>query len=627
MILLRSVKSVRSEIMEDFIMKKRTLAFIFILCMLLPLFAACNKTTEIKDVAPPVFTVYLKTNNETTAEAMKLVELEVNRYLLQKADIAVQLKFIKEDGYDEAIDQLFEDMETYLAEESAAAASKKAEEKNQSKGSKKESSAETDESVYVQTEDAILDILESGGDIETIGNKKRFDIFLCCGSEKYYEYIELGYLSKLDERLTSDSKVLLDYIYPSFVNPTSSAISAARVNGATYGIPNNGPIGEYQYLVFDKEYLAKYGYDAPAMKSIFDLEDYLKVIKENETGVIPLLNVYAPNDVNFLYQDGYPVATDKNGFLFGTYLDEDMKEFFQLVNKFNKNGYIPSGKLKGDEKFAVRFLSGNEADIEALEAETGKEYEYVVYRNPVATAANTLENVFCVTKYCASSDIPKAMEFITLLNTDEVFRNLILYGVEDIHYKRVDGQIEKLNNDYSMDVEETGNMFLADTLVGEDSNKWEFAKQQNLSSVISPFISFKWERQELKQEAEEAPEESTDEEITDESTDGPVLEAPDEGEDEDKEEEIILEPDYQTIFKKITEKYWADLISGNGDFEKIWADINKELEDAGYLTALVDSFLPQVRKQVSTYPPVTEVNPHDYMNKAEANTSGDASAA
>ena len=62
-------------------MKKRTLAFIFILCMLLPLFAACNKTTEIKDVAPPVFTVYLKTNNETTAEAMKLVELEVNSEL------------------------------------------------------------------------------------------------------------------------------------------------------------------------------------------------------------------------------------------------------------------------------------------------------------------------------------------------------------------------------------------------------------------------------------------------------------------------------------------------------------------------------------------------------------------
>ena len=61
--------------------------------------------------------------------------------------------------------------------------------------------------------------------------------------------------------------------------------------------------------------------------------------------------------------------------------------------------------------------------------------------------------------------------------------------------------------------------------------------------------------------------------------------------------------------------------------QKIWADLNKELEEAGYVTALVDSFLPQVRKQVSTYPPVTEVNPHDYMNKAESNTSGDASAA
>ena len=85
-------------------------------------------------------------------------------------------KFIKEDGYEEAIDQLFEDMETYLAEESAAAASKKAEEKNQSKGSKKESS-DSEESVYVQTEDIILDILESGGDIETINNKKRFNAF------------------------------------------------------------------------------------------------------------------------------------------------------------------------------------------------------------------------------------------------------------------------------------------------------------------------------------------------------------------------------------------------------------------------------------------------------------------
>ncbi|HPE95281.1 MAG TPA: hypothetical protein PLT66_04350 [Bacillota bacterium] len=604
-------------------MKKRVIAFLFFFILVFPLLASCDNEAELVDVAPSVYTVYAITGESTTAEAKKQVELELNRYLLQECDMAIKLYLFTEDEYDQAIKDAWQMMADQDAEASAAISLSKAQAKLSGASKSKNDSSSIEGTVSVQTEDVILDILEAGGEIETKNGKKRFDIFLCCGNKDYYEYIngEDGImLQKLDSVLTSEAKVLLDYIYPSFVNPTSSAISAARVGGATYGIPNNGPIGEYEYLLFDTEYLSKYEYDALSMRSLQDLEEYLAVIKQNETDVIPLYNVYAPNDVSYLYQDGYPVACDKDGYLFGPYLDEEgvensVKEYFRLINNYNKLGYIGPDGYSDDADFAVRFLSGNTSDIEALSAKTGKKYDYIVYKTPVATAENTLEYTFCISKYCAASDVAEAIQFLVLLNTNESFRNIFLYGCEDIHYVRNrDGRVEKLTDDYSMSIEQTGNQYLAWLEEGEDENKWEYCKEQNLDSTISPFISFIYQRQELK---EDDPDESADESNeADESIDdgeesvdnAPVVsEAPDED-----EPEIKYEPDYQTIFTDIINKYWDKLISGKGDFDTTWNALQAELVEAGYATALRDSFLPQLKTVYKSYPIGT--SPYSYMS-------------
>lgn len=620
-------------------MNKRILAFILLFMFTLPLLASCDKAVEVVETEPNVYVVYGIKGEGTTDEAVKAVELEMNRYLLQKANMAIKLYLFYEDEYDQAVKDAFQMMVDAEAEESAAISLSREQAKLSKPANSDASGVEGNESL--QTEDVILDILEAGGEIKTKNNKKRFDIFLSRGYEEYYGYItneETGVmLQKLDTTLTSESKVLLEYIYPSFINPTGSAISAARVNGATYGVPNNGPIGEYQYIVYDKEYLQKYGFDALSMRSLQDLEDYLAVIKQNEPDVIPLYNVYGPNNVSFLGQEGFPVACDEDGFLFAPYLDEEgvvneVKEYFRMINTYRNLGYFSDG-YSDDADFAVRFISGNTSDIAELEQETGKEYDYIVYRKPVATAENTLDNVFCVTKYCASTDVAEVMQFIVLINTDETFRNMFLYGVEDVHYTRdYDGFVTRLNEDYMMSVETTGNAYIAWTLAGEDPDQWEFAKEQNLDSTISPFISFIYVRQEIKPEGEEDDDESSDESTTDESvmdesmTDESALpEVPEvpEAPDDDEDEEVVLEPDYMAIFTEIIDKYWDDLINGTGDFDTVWNNLQSELIAANYAGALRDSFLPQLKKVYASYP--TDDSPYSYMEEPEDSDTSDVS--
>ena len=101
--------------------------------------------------------------------------------------------------------------------------------------------------------------------------------------------------------------------------------------------------------------------------------------------------------------------------------------------------------------------------------------------------------VFCVSSF--TKDAARAVEVITFLNTNEEFRTILQYGIKDVHWntkKDADGNevLKVLSNEYSMDLINTGNVYL--TYPGADMSKtfWEYAKQQNRESSCNPFIGF-----------------------------------------------------------------------------------------------------------------------------------------
>jgi hypothetical protein len=151
---------------------------------------------------------------------------------------------------------------------------------------------------------------------------------------------------------------------------------------------------------------------------------------------------------------------------------------------FQYKGYF--GTAEEGQKSAVSFVTG--AASEAAKYED--DYYVVVVDYPLASDADIYDNMFAVSAY--TSNLTKSMQVITLLNTDEEFRNLFLYGIEGTNYNRnADGSVTATrNNKYKMDISKTGNEFLAYVPEGTNLELWEYAKQQNRESLVNPLLGF-----------------------------------------------------------------------------------------------------------------------------------------
>ena len=525
-------------------MKNRVAALMLIVLMLLPVLASCSKEVPPTETEVTVYTLHMIKGDTTTEEAIEKVELALNRILFYRLGSCVEILAYTEDEYYDAIEAKYAEMEEYKLKKEEEKKNNKDKDKNKDKT---ESSEEV--SVDVFTGDDYLDLLMEGG--EYVREEPRFDIFLINDYDKYYELASEGKLSAITDVLNSECKILKDYIHPTI-------LSAAVIDKKTYGIPLNTIIGEYSYMVFDKELLVQHGVDYQTMKSLDDLESYLSVIAEQNPDVIPLSNTADPTSVDYIFSSLSP-AYVKNKFVYSSYESNELASYYSVIQMFNSLGYLrEAGK---DDRVAVQFVSGNEETIAKLEAETGREYEYTVYSNPVATNDNCINGIFAFSSFCTSNELKAAMELVTAIYTNPELANIFAYGVEGEHYLlNDDGQVERRNEDYIIDPEYAGNRFLTYTLAGDDADKWEKAKLQNLNAKVAVDIGFTLQPDEFTFEFEV------------EDKDGKKT----------TEEVVISAPDYIKIINEVSSKYYKDIVSGTAlelDLDTLYAEAEAGIAD------------------------------------------------
>lgn len=96
------------------------------------------------------------------------------------------------------------------------------------------------------------------------------------------------------------------------------------------------------------------------------------------------------------------------------------------------------------------------------------------------------------------------MQLINLLHSDSYLSNLLNFGIEDIHYKKVSEQVitqTESTSRYSPGASwMLGNQFLNYLWDTEDPHKWEQFKQFNEDAVISPGLGFVFDGDEVKSE-------------------------------------------------------------------------------------------------------------------------------
>lgn len=72
-----------------------------------------------------------------------------------------------------------------------------------------------------------------------------------------------------------------------------------------------------------------------------------------------------------------------------------------------------------------------------------------------------------------------------MLNTNSELRNVLQYGVEGVHYELDEyDRVSRFNNDYMMNLEDTGNVFVAYPEEGMDEDVWERGVNTNLDVRI-----------------------------------------------------------------------------------------------------------------------------------------------
>ncbi len=452
---------------------------------------ALDDITEEASAATVTLSMYLMSEAPVGAEQEAAIENAINVLTKAKYKVKLDLTFLTADAYYAALEENLkkqsENADLYYTEENAA-----------------EPETEKDEL-----------------GIETLKypalKPNQVDIFYFSGYDKFTAYLQAGYLNLLNEEVDGDAKALKSYLTPSLLNYMKSA------NNGIYAVPTNRAIGDYTYLLLNKEVLEKTYYDTStsAFTSLTceNVQDILNTVKTSGlkdkyvplhsfTGEIDVLNYqYWGMGENGSLSNGFSVlggAIDhswemgkENSFstINNIFADEAYLSQLTVLGEYKRNGYYDAAAVANGKDFAVGYIKGGPEVL----AQYGDKYEVVTVAAPTLSTQDLYQDMFAVSAYTVS--LSRSMDIITYLNTDEEIRNLLLYGIEGENYELVDSdvkdingdpykQVKYLNNNYKMDVNKTGNTLIAYTTVDQDPLLREYAKEQNRSIKVAYSMGF-----------------------------------------------------------------------------------------------------------------------------------------
>lgn len=484
-------------------MNKKLISLLLAMVMVLGMLSGCatksgeeenvttTDSTEVSDRVAMTLTLALPSDN-FTEESRQQVEDAINRLTTAKYDTAIELKLYPRDEYRDAyMAQLAEITKTIEEQEAAEKARREELKELKKQGITVEETEETEETQETEEETIINDLGISIKQYPDV-NPTQFDIFLVTSFEDYNYLIDNDLIQNLTSEVSSTSKILNTYIYPTF-------LEVANVSGL-YAIPNNHPVGEYQWLLVNKELVDTYYYDPNKLKTLLTCKDFIMdMASMNLEGVTPLLGkVETPNMVYWGEdQSEWSViasqltntttqitrSVPKNIFSVAVYTNT-----LKMMLELDKLGYIGDGVIDEGEKFVVGVVSGDTSVYDKY----GDDYYIQIYSKPVCTRDDVFNSMFAVSSYSAS--LTRSMEIITYLNTSKDIRTVLQYGAEGIQWEYDDEDTQEtikiLKNDYQMKLTDTGNVYMTYPGEGRSMDEWEYAKQQNIDAIVSPYMMF-----------------------------------------------------------------------------------------------------------------------------------------
>jgi putative aldouronate transport system substrate-binding protein len=260
----------------------------------------------------------------------------------------------------------------------------------------------------------------------------------------------------LDDLLAKYGKDIVANINPSY-------LKAPVLDGKLYAIPTSKDMFGVGGVLVNKEMADKYKFDFSNIKTPADFEPMLKTIKEKEPGIIPFLSIKGDHSSYFV-QDFYekigttevPIGykkTDSSDIkIVDINAQPEVVNILKLTRDWYKKGYINQDVATLQDGMPYKknkkaFMWGEQlkpGKADEMKAQLGYELIQVNAYNGIDHYVGTgdLTNSMLVISR-NSKDPARAMMFINLLFSDKKLKNLLDWGIEGKHYKKIgDNQID-----------------------------------------------------------------------------------------------------------------------------------------------------------------------------------------
>lgn len=476
----------------------------FVLC-----FAGCAEKTGLdvmiaigKEASKDAVTLsmYLMSEEKVSEDQELAMERAVNAITEKEFKIRLDLRYFTPDEYYQHLEADLAEMTEYYDGEGI--------------GKKEENPVYVDENglpitYYPPIEDFVVDIFYFGG------------------YDKYTKYKEAGYIRDISTEVNGSAKALKAVI-------NTNLLEQVKVlNGKYDVIPSNRAIGEYTFMLLNKEVLRGTQYAAGDFSSLVDedCQDLLELVKEmypdeyvplkSFTGELDIIGAeFFGADANGFLTSDFSVigGTYNNSWLYGAQGSfPEMTDIFNTKDHGNltveeqirilkdyeiKYGYCDDSS---DKPFAVGYIKGGHEIFDQY----GEDYEVVPVGLPTLETEDVYEHVFAIAE--DTNSVLKSSEILTHLNTNEEFRNLLLYGIEGENYTWVDAVddegnfivdedgerykvVSRLDDkpelNYIMAPEKTGNVVIAYPAVGDNPEATELAREQNHNMKLDYIFGF-----------------------------------------------------------------------------------------------------------------------------------------
>ena len=179
------------------------------------------------------------------------------------------------------------------------------------------------------------------------GNEKLDLLFV--GSDNYAPFVNRGQLVAMDDLLEQHGQGVIEAV--------GGFLEATKIGGQTYAVPTVRDYASDYGFVMRKDMVDKYNIDVDAIKTLEDVGDVLRLIKQNEPNMEPLgRSTPQVGAVVFDY-----LFDDRLGDMFGVLpgYDNDL----QVVNRFEQDYYMDTLKLLHEwykEGLIVRDIATNQ---------------------------------------------------------------------------------------------------------------------------------------------------------------------------------------------------------------------------------------------------------------------------